>query len=528
MLKTVLATTALATALLVSPSLQAVTPADALVQASRFDDIISLDPAEMYEISAFEIVTNAYDKLVAYDTEDTSRVVPQLAESWEVSEDGTTFTFKLREGVTFHSGNPFTAEDVVYSFSRLAALDKGPAFLIQDLGVTPDNYQDVLRAVDEHTFEMTLDQGYAPSFVLNVLSGGNFSIVDSALAQEHEVDGDWGSEWLKTNSAGSGPFQLDQMVPNDRIVMSRFDSYWQGAPELARLMWRHVEEPASQRLLLEQGDIDVARNLLADQLEPLRQGGEMQLVEARLGTQLYMGLNVSHEPLDDVRVRQALKYLVDYEGMVETFMRDAWIVNQTFLPEGMLGHLDSQPFSFDPEKAKELLAEAGYEDGFSLSLNVASAQERLDTAQAVQATFAQAGIELEILPSDARTALTTYRAREHDIYLGTWGIDYFDPATNAVFVANSDNSPEAASTPLTWRNAWQDEELTARVQELALESDEDARAAGYQALIEDWQEVSPFIMLFQQVAIAAVRPEVKDFRLAPTNDGNRYHRVSKE
>ncbi|HSH27708.1 MAG TPA: ABC transporter substrate-binding protein, partial [Wenzhouxiangella sp.] len=104
MLKTVLATTALATALLVSPSLQAVTPADALVQASRFDDIISLDPAEMYEISAFEIVTNAYDKLVAYDTEDTSRVVPQLAESWEVSEDGTTFTFKLREGVTFHSG----------------------------------------------------------------------------------------------------------------------------------------------------------------------------------------------------------------------------------------------------------------------------------------------------------------------------------------------------------------------------------------------------------------------------------------
>ncbi|HLS67701.1 MAG TPA: ABC transporter substrate-binding protein, partial [Kiloniellales bacterium] len=253
MFKTILASTALASALLISPSLQAATPADALVQASRFDDIISLDPAEMYEISAFEIVTNAYDKLVAYDIEDTSRIVPQLAEAWEISEDGTTFTFKLREDVTFHSGNPFTAEDVVYSLARFAALDKGPAFLIHDLGVTPDNYEDVLRAVDEHTFEMTLDQGYAPSFVLNVLSGGNFSIIDSALAQENEVESDWGSAWLKNNSAGSGPFQLDQMVPNDRIVMSRFDDYWQGTPELGRLMWRHVEEPASQRLLLEQG-----------------------------------------------------------------------------------------------------------------------------------------------------------------------------------------------------------------------------------------------------------------------------------
>lgn len=528
MLRMALASTALAAALVFAPGLQAATPPDALVQAWRFDDIISLDPAEMYEISTFEIAANAYDKLVAYDLDDTSRILPQLAESWSVSDDGLTFTFTLREGVTFQSGNPFTAEDAVYSFSRLAALDKGPAFLIHDIGITPDNYAEVLRAVDARTFELTVDKPYAPSFVLNVLSGGNFSIVDSALLREQEVEDDWGNEWLKTRAAGSGPYRLDQMLPNDRVVMSRFDGHWAGPAALARLLYRHVGELATQRLLLEQGDVDVARNLLADQLEPLRAAGNLQFVEAALGTQLYMGLNVAKPPLDDVRVRQALKYLIDYEGMAATFMRDAWMVNQTFLPQGMLGYLDSQPFELDPERAKALLAEAGHPDGFALTVNVATRQERMDTAQAAQASFALAGIELEIIPSDARTALTAYRERQHDIYLGTWGIDYFDPATNAVFAANNDNSPEAASKPLAWRNSWQDEALTARIQALTLERDEAARAEGYQQLIRDWQEVSPFIMLFQQVEIAAVRPNVQGFRLAPTNDGNRHSAVTKE
>lgn len=528
MFRKLLASTAVAAALFAAPGAQAATPADALVQAWRFDDVISLDPAEMYEISTFEIAANAYDKLVVYDLDDTSHVVPQLAESWSLSDDGLTFTFTLRDDVVFQSGNPFTAEDVVYSFARLAALDRGPAFLIHDLGITPENHAEVLRAPDARTFEMTLDQPYAPSFVLNVLSGGNFSIVDSALLREQEVEGDWGNEWLKTRTAGSGPYRLDQMMPNDRIVMSRFDDHWAGPAALARLLYRHVPEPASQRLLVEQGDVDVARNLLADQLDPLRTAGSLQFVEATLGTQLYMGLNVSKPPLDDPRVRQALKYLVDYDAMAETFMRDAWIVNQTFLPKGMLGHLDSNPFSFDPERARALLAEAGYADGFPLTVNVATRQERMDTAQAAQASFAEAGIELEILPSDARTALTAYRERQHDIYLGTWGIDYFDPATNAVFVANTDNSDDAASKPVAWRNAWQDEALTERVQALTLERDEAARAAGYQDLIRDWQEVSPFIMLFQQVEIAAVRPDVRGFRLAPTNDGNRHSAVTKE
>jgi peptide/nickel transport system substrate-binding protein len=530
MSRTVFASAALAVVLgLGAASAPAATPSDTLVQAWRFDDIISLDPAEMYEISTFEVNTNLYDTLVFHDAEDTSKLVPRLATEWSVSEDGLTYTFTLRDGVVFHSGNPLTAADVEYSFRRMAALDKSPAFLITDLGISVDNMEQTLRAVDDNTFEMTVGEPFAPSFVLNVLTGANFSIIDSALARENEAEGDWGNTWFKNNASGTGPFRLDQMVPNERIVASRHDGYWGGEVPLARLMWRHVGESATQRLLLENGDVDVARNLTADQLEPLRQADTMQFAEAALGTQLYMGLNVANEYLSDVRVRQALKHLVDYQAMVETFMRDAWTVNQTFLPRGFLGYLDHHPFSLDVERAKALLAEAGHADGFPLTVHVAATrQERLDTAQSVQSTFAQAGIELKIIPSDARTALTVYRAREHDIYLGTWGVDYFDPATNSVFVANTDNSPDAASKPLAWRNSWQNEELTERVQALLLEKEDAARAEGYHQLIRDWQEVSPFIMLFQENAIAAVRPNVKGFVLGPTADSNRFHGVSKD
>ena len=307
MLRSSMRTTALAAVLLAAAPLHAETPKDALILAWKFDDIISLDPAEMYEISTFEVAANLYDTLFRYDIDDTSTLVPQLATDWSVSDDGLSYRFTIREGVTFASGNPLTAHDVVYSFARLAALDKGPAFLIQDLGITPETMAEALSAPDDRTFVMTVGEPFAPSFVLNVISGQNFSIVDSKLLREQEANGDFGNEWLKTRAAGSGPFTLDQMIPNDRIVMRRNDGYWGGPAGLARLMWRYVAEPASQRLMLEQGDVDVARDLSADQLDPLRADGTMQIVEAALGEQLYMGLNVAKPPLDDVRVRQALK-----------------------------------------------------------------------------------------------------------------------------------------------------------------------------------------------------------------------------
>ena len=205
-------------------------------------------------------------------------------------------------------------------------------------------------------------------------------------------------------------------------------NYYGTKPKLKRVVWRHIAEESSQRLLLESGDVDIARNLSADQLDGLRAKGGFETTATAQNTNLYMGMNTKNQYLANPKVRQAIRYLVDYDGLVKTALREGWVINQTFLPNGVMGFVDSHPFTLDIDKAKALLAEAGYPNGFPITVNVASTeQSRMDIAQSLQETFAKVGIQLKILASDQKTVITTYRARKHDMALLTWGIDYFDP-----------------------------------------------------------------------------------------------------
>ena len=516
------------------PAAHAATPQDTLIEAIHLDDMISLDPAEMYELSTYEVNGNVYEALVAINPHNTAEILHKAAESWTVSDDGKTFTFKLRPNMKFQSGNPVTAADVVYSYQRLTALNKPPAFLIQDLGISADNMKDTLQAVDDLTFRMTVDQPYAPSYVINVLCATNFSIVDSQLLKSKEAkqaDGtnDWGNGWLKTNSAGSGPFFIKQWKPNEIVTIEVNPNYYGPKPKLKRVVWRHIAEESSQRLLLESGDIDIARNLEADQLDGLRQKGGFDYTGTAQNTNLYMGLNTKNQYLANPKVRQAIRYLIDYDGLQKTALREGWVINETFLPNGVMGFVDSRPFKLDIDKAKALLAEAGYPNGFPITVNVASTEQtRMDIAQSMQATFAKVGIQLKILASDQKTVITAYRARKHDMALLTWGIDYFDPATNMSFVVNLDNADDAKSKPLAWRNGWIDPELNAKAAALKMERDADKRKAGYQAMIEEWQPISPFAMMYQQNWVAALSPKVKKFFIGPSNEMTQYLTVYKE
>ena len=396
--------------------------------AKQIDDIISLDPAEAFEFSGVEVGANVYDKLIGVDLAKGNALVGELAASWTVSPDNLTYTFKLRPGLKFHSGNALTAADVVYSFQRAVTLNKSPGFILTQFGFTKDNVLEKVKAADDTTVVITVSKPFAPTFFLNCLTSGVAGVVDSKLVKANEKDGDWGNGWLKLNSAGSGAYKVRAYRPNEQYALDANENWYKGAPKNKRVIVRHVAEPASQRLLLEKGDIDIARNLSKDQLAAVRSNKDIEIVQGDKGYILYLGLNTKNPNFAKPEVREALKYLVDYKSIETNIVEGTYKHHESFLPKGFLGAIDDKPYTFDPAKAKELLAKAGLPNGFSVTMDVRSVAPITDIAQAIQASWAQAGIKLELIPGDGKQTLTKYRARTHDIYIGQWGPDYLDPA----------------------------------------------------------------------------------------------------
>jgi peptide/nickel transport system substrate-binding protein len=504
------------------------TPADTLVQAWTIDDIISLDPAEIFEFTAAEIAGNSYERLIGYDVNDVSKVFGVIAESWTVSDDGKILSFKIREGRKFASGNPITADDVVFSLQRAVALDKSPAFILTQFGLTKDNVKDKVRKTGDYSLEFEMDKSYAPSFVLYCMTATIASVVDKKLVMEHETDGDMGYNWLKTNYAGSGPFTIREWRANEVVVMERNENYSGDKPAMARAIYRHIAEPATQRLLLEKGDIDIARKLGPEEIKAVSANPDIKVQKGTKGSIYYLGLNQKNPNLAKPQVRQALKYLVDYQTIADTILNGTVTVHQAFLPKGFLGALEDTPFSLNVEKAKALLKEAGLENGFKVTMDTRNTVDITGMAQAIQQTFAQAGIELEIIPGDGKQTLTKYRARNHDIYIGRWGPDYQDPHTNAdTFARNPDNADEAQSKPLAWRNAWDIPEMTKKADAAVLERDADKRAQMYLEIQKEHQETSPFVIMFQEIEVAALRKNVDGFVIGPSFDDNRFSGVTK-
>src|SRR5262245_47646197 len=480
---------------------EAKTPADTLVMAYIIDDIISLDPAEIYEFSSSEYMANTYDRLIVIDPANPSQLKLQLAESWSVSDDGKTFTFKLKPGLKFHSGNDITAEDVEFSMERFVLLDMNPAFIMNQFGLTKDNVKDKVRVKDPLTVEVELDAAYAPSFFLNCLSYTSV-VIDKKLAMSHEDNGDWGHAWLKTNEGGSGPFIFKSWKPNDSLVLEGNDSYWDGAPKMKHVLIKNVTETATQQLLLQKGDVDIARNLTGDQLAATKNDASIKFQTYPKSTIWYMGLHTKNEYLGNKDIRQAMKYLVDYDGLQKTMFNGTGIVHQTFLPDGQLGADNENPFKLDVAKAKELLASGGQPNGFNVTMEVSNRSDSRELSASLQNTMAKAGINLILKVADNKTTLTHYRASEHDIYLGQWGSDYQDPHSNTDGYLNS---------PLAKRNQWQSPERAAAVTAARDEKDSTKRAQMYMDLQKMALDESPYVILFQQVETIALRKGVNGF-----------------
>lgn len=510
-------------------SAEAETPVDTLVVARNIDDVISLDPAENFESVGGETLNNLYTRIVTFEPGDFTRLTGGAAESWTASEDGKTITFKIRKGLSFPSGRLLTAQDAAFSLQRAVILDKTPAFILGQFGWTKDNVKDLVTAPDAETLKLQIPVERAPTLVLNALTSTVASVVDKEEAEAHAVDNDYGSAWLKTHTAGTGAYRLIEWKPKQAIALQANPDFYRGNPSLKRVVLRHVPEAASQLLLLQKGDVDIARDLTSDQVETLEADENYIVWTDPKQTVFYLNFNLKNDNLNKPKVREALRWLIDYDGIASTLLRGRLVVHQAFIGKGTFGALEENPFHLDIEKARALLKEAGVTEGFSVSLNNANSPPASIIAQSLQSTFAQGGVTLKLEQSDRKQVLTKYRARDYDVTLISWEPDYLDPHSTAdYFTRNPDNSEEASNRTLAWRASWDIPELTKETDAAAVEKDAEKRKQLYIDLQKKLQTDSPLPVLFQSVERAVGAKSVTGFNSGPVGDTLSYALISKQ
>ena len=379
------------------------------------------------------------------------------------------------------------------------------------------------------TVTLNIPEKLAPTLVLNCLAAGVGSVVDQKVALEHESGRRPRLRVAQDQLRGLRPVQLRSWKPNESVTLEAFADSRYGPPAMERVILRHVPEPGAQRLLIEKGDADIARNLTADQIAGLEGNQDIKIQTDPKATMIYLQVNMRDPVLSKPKVREALRYLVDYQGMADSFLRGQFKVHQSFWPSGFFASLTDTPFALDVAKAKALLAEAGHGDGIKVELDAFNTAPYNDIAQAIQATMAEAGIDLSIEQAETKAVYPKHRARNFQMILTHWSPDYLDPHSNAdAFASNPDNSDEAKLTGvIAWRGAWDTPENTALTAAARQELDAKKREEMYLTLQKNLQQDSAV-----RVHVPAGRPggaplERRGLHLGPSFDQVFYRDVVK-
>ncbi len=480
---------------------------DTLVIAMDISDAVSMDPAVAYEFTSVLVVNQIYDKLLDIEPPDLTKVVPEVAESWNYSDDGTLWTFKIRQGIKFANGDPLDAKAVEYSLRRVLILSKTPAWLLQQFIAKPED----IVATDEYTVTIKLKERVAPDLFLSVLAFTTSAIVNPREAEAHASGNDMGSGWLTDHSAGSGPYILERWDRNSQIVLKANPNYWRGKPSIDTIIIKHVPEPATQMLLIQKGDVDIAMGLTIDQIQQLRDVKGVRVIEYPVLQLAYIGMNVNNKYLSDERVRTAIKYAIDYDGIIRDILRGGAMKVQTIIPYPLLGFNPATPYYRDINKAKQLLAEAGYPSGFEIELAYpAGSHPQEEIAQKIQRDLADVGIKVTLRPMAAAEMYQKYRQQALQMVLAAWGSDYPDPDNNAKAFGNY------RIKQLAWRNMWYDNASADLVERAYRELDRATREALYKQLTDYILQHGPYVVLYQIVQYVAMRTWVENFVPDPT------------
>src|SRR6266571_1938224 len=482
--------------------------ASTLVIDRDTSDLISLDPAVLYEFSAVFATHNVYETLVKFEGTDLTTPKPSLATSWDIKDAGSNWdiTFKLKSGVKFASGNPLTADDVVYSVQRAIKLNKSPAFLYTDIaGLKPEN----IKATDPSTVVVTMPKTSSTQTFLVILTFTIGGVIDSKEVKTKETAGDFGSAYLLDHSAGSGPFAVDHWTKNTEVLLKANPNYGGTKPTLSAVLFKHVPEPTNQQFALEKGDIDIANDLGPEQIAALQGKSGVTTTSADSLLLVYVGMNAMVKPLDNVKVREALRTAVDYDGIIKDLLKGNGSKVQGIVPKGLAGYNESAPFQADVNKAKDLLQQAG-QTSVTLDFLVPTGQAPggaawSDIAAKLKSDWAKIGVTVNIKQTTTADLLATYRAQKGQLVMIYWGPDYPDPDANV----NPFTDYKAKS--IGWRNGWDDPTIAQKGRDAALITDPAKRAAAYKEITDYVLHNGPYVVLYQPSELFGLRSNVKGF-----------------
>ncbi len=477
----------------------------------RSGDSVGLDPARETDGESFYGSTPVYDTLVEFVPGETA-IQPALAESWSFSEDGLTATFNLRKGVKFHDGTDFTAEAVVFSFERQFKEDhpfykNGPWKYWGYMDMS--NIVDEVVAVDDYTVEFKLKKKEAP-FIAN-LAMDFAAIVSPAAAEKYGED-------LATNPVGTGPFKFVSWTKDDSIVYERNPDYWGGDVYLDRLILKVIPDATARWLALKKGEVDVIDFPSPEDLDEMKATDGIKVIQQEGLNVGYLALNNEKAPYDNVKVRQAMNYAIDRDEIVAGVYGAAGKPAKNPLPPTMWSYNDDiEAYPYDPAKAKELLAEAGYADGFKTEIWAMPVARPYNpngkkVAEIMQAQLAKVGIEVEIISYEWGTYLDKTDMGEHQAAMLGWTGDNGDPDNFLWVLLSAMAAEKPAGNIAFWKNA-EFTELCAQAKE---EMDVAKRTELYRKAQVIFHDDAPWVPIAHSVVSEPMKESVMDFKLYPT------------
>lgn len=465
----------------------------------------SFDPGRSYQ-HYVTLVTNAcYDNLVKFE-QGKVKPVNHLAESYEVSPDGKVFTFKLKSGIKFASGNNLTSKDVKWSFERVKNLKSDTSFLAEGI--------DKIETPDEKTVRIFLSE--PDGAFLFKLTAGAFAVLDSEVVKSHGgVSGanastdDTAEEWLNLTSAGSGPYIMREAIKDTRVVLERNDNYWKGPAAVERIVLLDIPEQNSQLFMIQEGDLDIAWSLNADQIKQLKDEENVEIMSSPTLSYIFLVMNEDPEiggPMANRDVQNAVRYAIDYKGIQEIVGQGA-ITPVSIIQQGFLGALPPlDPGFTDVEKAKKLLAKAGYPDGFTIDFavitKVTEGIKWVTIGQKVKEDLSKIGINAEIATMENSIGLQEYKNASRAFRIAAWQPDYIDANNQLLFCPGDIVGLRA--------NYKTDNPYLKQLQEAALiETDDLKRAAIIGGIQGMMVEDGPWVSLLQLPKYIAVKKGLK-------------------